>query len=69
MRQARKDRLVYLILAECRLILSEAKAPQPDQANGLKLLQRQQQADGVKGALRLHQRARTALWAGWALDA
>ena len=29
-RQARKDRLVYLILAERRLILSEAKAPQPD---------------------------------------
>ena len=28
-RQARKDRLVYLILAECRLILPEAKAPQP----------------------------------------
>jgi hypothetical protein len=29
-RQARKNRLVYLILAECRLILPEAKAPQPD---------------------------------------
>ncbi len=29
-RQARKDRLVYLIVAECRLILSEAQAPQPD---------------------------------------
>src|SRR5215471_16745005 len=29
-RQARQDRLVYLILAECRLILSEAQAPQPD---------------------------------------
>ena len=29
-RQARKDRLVYLILAECRLILPEAQAPQPD---------------------------------------
>ena len=29
-RQARKDRLVYLVLAECRLILPEAKAPQPD---------------------------------------
>src|SRR6478672_8744256 len=26
-RQARKVRLVYLILAECRLILSEAQAP------------------------------------------
>src|SRR5262249_51576965 len=26
-RQARQDRLVYLILAECRLILSEAQAP------------------------------------------
>ena len=29
-RQARKDRLVYLVLAECRLVLSEAQAPQPD---------------------------------------
>ena len=29
-RQARQDRLVYLILAECRLVLSEAQAPQPD---------------------------------------
>jgi hypothetical protein len=29
-RQVRQDCLVYLILAECRLILSEAKAPQPD---------------------------------------
>ena len=29
-RQVRKDRLVYLILAECRLILPEAQAPQPD---------------------------------------
>src|SRR5215467_5586208 len=28
-RQARQDRFVYLILAECRLILSEAQAPQP----------------------------------------
>jgi hypothetical protein len=28
-RQARKNRLVYLVLAECRLILPEAKAPQP----------------------------------------
>jgi hypothetical protein len=28
-RQARKNRLVYLILAECRLILPEAQAPQP----------------------------------------
>ena len=29
-RQARKNRLVYLILAECRLVLSEAQAPQPN---------------------------------------
>jgi hypothetical protein len=29
-RQARKNRLVYLILAEDRLILPEAQAPQPD---------------------------------------
>ena len=29
-RQARKNRLVYLIFTECRLILPEAKAPQPD---------------------------------------
>ena len=29
-RQARKDRLVYLILAECSLILPEAQAPQPE---------------------------------------
>jgi hypothetical protein len=29
-REARKNRLVYLVLAECRLILPEAKAPQPD---------------------------------------
>ena len=29
-RQARKDGLVYLIFAECRLILPEAQAPQPD---------------------------------------
>ena len=29
-RQARKNRLVYLVLAECRLILPEAQAPQPD---------------------------------------
>ena len=29
-RQARKDRLVYLVLAERSLILREAKAPQPD---------------------------------------
>ena len=29
-RQARKDRLVYFILAECRLVLPEAQAPQPD---------------------------------------
>src|SRR3984957_14090408 len=29
-RQTRENRLVYLILAECRLILPEAQAPQPD---------------------------------------
>jgi hypothetical protein len=29
-RQARENRLVYVILAECRLILPEAQAPQPD---------------------------------------
>ena len=29
-RQARQNRLVYLVFAERRLILSEAKAPQPD---------------------------------------
>jgi len=29
-RQARENRLVYIILAEDRLILPEAKAPQPD---------------------------------------
>src|SRR5215471_12526815 len=29
-RQSRKNRLVYVILAECRLILPEAQAPQPD---------------------------------------
>ena len=29
-RQAGKDRFVYLILAECGLILSKAQAPQPD---------------------------------------
>src|SRR5262249_54282502 len=29
-RQARKNRLVYLIFAEDRLILPEAQAPQPD---------------------------------------
>ena len=28
-RQARKNRIVYLVLAERRLILFEAKAPQP----------------------------------------
>jgi hypothetical protein len=28
-RQARENRLVYLVLAECRLILFEAKPPQP----------------------------------------
>ena len=29
-RQARENRLVYLILAEDRLVLPEAQAPQPD---------------------------------------
>ena len=29
-RQARKNRFVYLVLAECSLILPEAEAPQPD---------------------------------------
>ena len=29
-RQVRQNRLVYLVLAECRLILPEAQAPQPD---------------------------------------
>ena len=29
-RQARENRLVYLIFAECSLILPEAQAPQPD---------------------------------------
>ena len=29
-RQARKNRLVYVVLAECRLVLPEAQAPQPD---------------------------------------
>jgi hypothetical protein len=29
-RQARKNRLIYFILAECRLVLPEAQAPQPD---------------------------------------
>ena len=29
-RQARKNRHVYLVLAECRLVLAEAQAPQPD---------------------------------------
>ena len=29
-RQVRKDRLVYLVLAECSLILPVAQAPQPD---------------------------------------
>jgi hypothetical protein len=28
--QARENRLVYVILAECRLILPEAQVPQPD---------------------------------------
>ena len=30
MRQARENRLVYVILAEDRLVLAEAQAPQPD---------------------------------------
>jgi hypothetical protein len=29
-RQARENRIVYLMLAKCRLILPEAEAPQPD---------------------------------------
>ena len=29
-RQARENRLVYVILAEDRLVLPEAQAPQPD---------------------------------------
>ena len=29
-RQARENRLVYVILAENRLVLAEAQAPQPD---------------------------------------
>ena len=29
-RQVGQDRLVYLVLAECRLLLPEAEAPQPD---------------------------------------
>ena len=29
-RQARENRLVYVILAEDRLVLAEAQAPQPD---------------------------------------
>jgi hypothetical protein len=29
-RQIGQDRLIYLVLAECRLILPEAQAPQPD---------------------------------------
>jgi len=29
-RQVRENRLVYVILAECRFILPEAQAPQPD---------------------------------------
>ncbi|MGA7373876.1 MAG: hypothetical protein WBW37_14930, partial [Methyloceanibacter sp.] len=29
-RQARENRLVYVILAECRLVPPEAQAPQPD---------------------------------------
>ena len=34
-RQARQNGFVYLILAECRLILPEAQAPQPDPRSGL----------------------------------
>ena len=30
LREARQNRLVYLVLAECRLVLPEAQAPQPD---------------------------------------
>ena len=30
LRQARKNRFVYVVLAECRLVVSKAKAPQPD---------------------------------------
>ena len=29
-RQARKNRLIYVILAECRLVFPETQAPQPD---------------------------------------
>ena len=29
-RQTRENRLVYVILAECRLVLPETQAPQPD---------------------------------------
>ena len=29
-RQVREDRLVNVVIAECRLILPEAQAPQPD---------------------------------------
>ena len=29
LRQARKDPFIYLVVAECRLILPEAQAPQP----------------------------------------
>ena len=29
-RQARENRLIYLVVAECRLVLPEAQAPQPD---------------------------------------
>ena len=29
-REVRQDRLVYLIFAECRLVLPKAQAPQPD---------------------------------------
>jgi hypothetical protein len=30
MRQTRENCLVYLVLAECRLVFPEAQAPQPD---------------------------------------
>src|SRR5262245_61844626 len=30
MRETRKNRLVYVIVAECRLVLPKAQAPQPD---------------------------------------
>jgi hypothetical protein len=45
-RQAWKDRLVYLILAECRLILPEAQAPQPHNVH-----------DGAHSGVAAHHRA------------